>query len=64
PVAQVRPGAGELYRVGVSPLWRLGKKFLGKYLPFRFGAGNPFHMGLPWRTIEKGMKLMSSLLAR
>ncbi|MEN3027122.1 MAG: FAD-dependent oxidoreductase [Chlorobiota bacterium] len=64
PVAQVRPGAEELYKVGVSPLWRLGKKFLGKYLPFRFRAGNPFHMGLPWRAIEKSMKLMSSLLAR
>jgi len=64
PVAQVRSDADGLYKVGVSPLWRLGKKFLGLYLPFRFRAGNPFHVGLPWRIIEKGMKLMSGLLAR
>jgi sulfide:quinone oxidoreductase len=64
PVAQVRPDAEALYKVGVSPLWRLGKKFLGMYLPFRFKAGKPFHMGLPWWAIELGMKAMSGLLAQ
>ena len=33
------------YRVGVSPLWRLGKKTLGVYLPLRFRRGRPFHAG-------------------
>ena len=44
PVA-VRPGADGDYKVGVSPMWRLGKKVLGFYLPMRFSAGEPFHVG-------------------
>jgi hypothetical protein len=32
--------------VGVSPVWRAGKKFVGTYLPWRFGHGEPFHAGL------------------
>lgn len=61
---EVRPGAEALYRVGSSKVWRLGKKMLGIYLPWRFGAGNPFHAGLPWRGMELGLKVMSRLLAR
>jgi sulfide:quinone oxidoreductase len=60
---EVRPDVPELYRVGSSPAWRLGKKLLGIYLPWRFGAGNPFHAGLPWQGMEMGLKVMSSLLA-
>jgi sulfide:quinone oxidoreductase len=63
PVA-VRPDANGAYRVGVSPLWRLGKKMLGLYLPLRFNAGLPFHAGLPWRAMDLGLKGMSGLLAR
>jgi NADH dehydrogenase FAD-containing subunit len=63
PVA-VRPDADGAYRVGVSPAWRLGKKLLGFYLPFRFNAGLPFHAGLPWRAMDLGLKGMSTLLAR
>lgn len=63
PVA-VRPEADGAYRVGVSPAWRLGKKLLGVYLPFRFKAGLPFHAGLPWRVMELGLKGMSGVLAR
>lgn len=63
PVA-VRADANGTYRVGVSPLWRLGKKMLGIYLPFRFKAGQPFHAGPPWRAMELGLKGMSSALAR
>ena len=63
PVA-VRPDADGAYRVGVSPAWRLGKKLLGLYLPFRFNAGLPFHAGLPWRAMDLGLKGMSALLAR
>ncbi len=63
PVA-VRPDADGGYRVGVSPAWRLGKKLLGLYLPFRFRAGLPFHSGAPWRAMDAGLKGMSAVLAR
>jgi sulfide:quinone oxidoreductase len=63
PVA-VRPDANGAYKVGVSPLWRIGKKMLGVYLPFRFKAGQPFHAGAPWRAMEMGLKGMSTALAR
>lgn len=51
------------YKVGRSPLWRLGKKLLGVYLPWRFGAGNAFHAGLPWKGMELGLKAMSGVFA-
>ncbi len=60
---EVRPDANGLYRVGSSPVWCLGKKLLGVYLPWRFAAGNPFHAGLPWKGMELGLKVMSGLLA-
>lgn len=65
PAAPVRvdPDAGDDYLVGVSPLWRLGKKALGYYLPRQFGAGRPFHGGLPWHTMELGLKGMAKTLA-
>lgn len=63
PVA-VRPDANGAYRVGVSPLWRLGKKMLGLYLPLRFRSGLPFHEGAPWRAMEVGLRGMSAALAR
>ena len=63
PVA-VRASMNGAYRVGVSPAWRLGKKLLGLYLPFRFKAGLPFHAGAPWRAMDVGLKGMSTLLAR
>jgi len=63
PVA-VRADANGAYRVGVSPAWRVGKKLLGVYLPFRFKAGRPFHAGLPWQAMDVGLKGMSTLLAR
>jgi sulfide:quinone oxidoreductase len=63
PVA-VRADAGGAYRVGVSPLWRLGKKTLGLYLPLRFRAGRPFHAGASWKAMEVGLKGMAGVLAR
>ena len=60
----VRPDANGTYRVGVSPLWRLGKKMLGVYLPLRFRNGLPFHEGTPWKVMDAGLKGMSTLLAR
>ncbi len=61
---EVRPDANGAYRVGVSPLWRLGKKALGIYLPLRFRNGLPFHQGAPWKAMELGLKGMSGVLAR
>jgi len=60
---EVRADALDLYRVGSSPAWRLGKKLLGVYLPWRFGGGEPFHAGMPWKGMEAGLKVMSRLLA-
>jgi NADH dehydrogenase FAD-containing subunit len=51
------------YRVGTSPIWRLGKTALSYYLPWRFRAGNPFHGGLPWKAMEVGLKAMSHVVA-
>ncbi|WP_344486368.1 NAD(P)/FAD-dependent oxidoreductase [Glycomyces endophyticus] len=65
PAAPVRvdPDAEEDYLVGVSPIWRLGKKALGYYLPHQFAAGRPFHGGLAWHAMELGLKGMSKTLA-
>lgn len=60
---EVRPDSLPLYRVGSSPAWRLGKKLLGAYLPWRFGSGKPFHAGMPWRGMELGLSVMSRLMA-
>ncbi|MEZ5307776.1 MAG: FAD-dependent oxidoreductase [Pyrinomonadaceae bacterium] len=51
------------YKVGVSPLWRGGKKILGFYLPWRFGNGEPFHAGFAWDAMDLGLKLMSKVMA-
>lgn len=60
---EVRPGAEDDYKVGVSPMWRLGKKLLGVYLPMRFRAGEPFHAGMAWQLMDVGLKGMSGVLA-
>ncbi len=61
---EVRQEDIDQYKVGSSPGWRVGKKMLGLYLPYRFKAGKPFHAGTPWQAMEVGLKVMSSLLAR
>jgi sulfide:quinone oxidoreductase len=63
-LVEVRGDSDGLYKVGSSPIWRLGKMALGLYLPWRFKAGNPFHSGVPWKGMEAGLKLMSGALAR
>jgi sulfide:quinone oxidoreductase len=60
---EVRPDAGDDYKVGVSPAWRIGKKMLGFYLPMRFGAGEPFHAGAGWQMMDLGLKGMVKVLA-
>lgn len=54
----------ELYRVGTSATWRLGKRTLGHYLPMRFRRGLPFHAGLPWRGLELALRAGAAALAR
>ena len=61
---EVDPEATDMYKVGSYPAWRLGKKALGYYLPFRFGWGNPFHAGVPWKGMEVGLKAMSGIMAK
>lgn len=51
------------YKVGISPLWRGGKKLLGLYLPWRFSSGEPFHSGFAWDVMDLGLKVMSRVLA-
>lgn len=61
---EVDPELAQGYRVGSYAAWRLGKKALGYYLPFRFALGNPFHAGVPWKGMEAGLKAMSTLMAK
>ena len=60
---EVRPGADGEYKVGVSPVWRLGKKMLGAVIPMRFHAGEPFHAGTAWQLMDVGLKGMKGVLA-
>ncbi|HSD79936.1 MAG TPA: FAD-dependent oxidoreductase [Solirubrobacteraceae bacterium] len=60
---RVRPGAEDDYKVGVSPMWRLGKKMLGMAIPMRFSAGEPFHAGRGWQLMDVGLKGMKGILA-
>jgi len=62
PVA-VRADADGDYKVGVSPVWRLGKKMLGAVIPMRFSAGEPFHAGGAWQLMDVGLKGMKGILA-
>lgn len=63
-VREAHPEAIGAYEVGTYPAWRLGKKALGYYPPFRFGLGDPFHAGTPWKGMETGLMAMSRLLAK
>ena len=60
---RVRPDADGDYKVGTSPVWRLGKKMLGFSVPMRFAAGEPFHAGHAWQAMDVGIKAMSGMLA-
>jgi sulfide:quinone oxidoreductase len=60
---RVRPDADGAYKVGTSPLWRVGKKLLGLSVPMRFAAGDPFHAGRTWQAMDVGIRAMSGVLA-
>ena len=59
----VDDAAADRYRVGTGKTWRLGKKTLGVYLPWRFRAGRPFHEGVPWQGMALGLKAGARWLA-
>jgi NADH dehydrogenase FAD-containing subunit len=61
---EVRPGAGDEYRVGSSKAWRAGKKMLGQSVPWRFSRGEPFHGGNFWRGMDLGLRAMSGVLSK
>jgi sulfide:quinone oxidoreductase len=61
---EVRPEDISRYKVGTGATWRLGKKVLALYLPYRFKRGNPFHAGFAWRAMEAGLNVMSRVLAK
>lgn len=63
-VPRVRAGAHDLYKLGTGEVWRVGKKMIGTVLPMRFRAGEPFHAGATWATMEAGLKMMSAAFAR
>lgn len=60
---RLRCGAGAEYRVGVSPLWRKGKRMSTSYLLMRFAAGEPFHAGAGRRLMAVGMRATAGMLA-
>jgi len=60
---EVRPQTDGDYKVGVSPVWRLGKKMLGMVVPMRFHAGEPFHAGAAWQLKDVGLRGMKGILA-
>jgi sulfide:quinone oxidoreductase len=51
------------YKVGVSPMWRMGKRMFASYLLMRFAAGEPFHAGPGWRLLDVGVDAMAGMLA-
>jgi sulfide:quinone oxidoreductase len=61
---EVRPDAGDDYRVGSSRAWRAGKKMLGYSVPWRFSRGEPFHGGNFWRGMDLGLRAMSGVLSK
>lgn len=60
PRSTCRADAGGDYRVGTSPLWRLGKKVLGFSVPMRFHASEPFHAGMAWQMMDVGLRRMAA----
>jgi sulfide:quinone oxidoreductase len=60
---RLRAGADGEYKVGVSPVWRAGKRMFSSYLLMRFAAGEPFHAGAGWRFMDLGVRAMAGMLA-
>jgi NADH dehydrogenase FAD-containing subunit len=56
---EIRAKEHNRHRFGSGPAWRWGKKFLGVYVPWRFGTGEPFYTGVLWKGLETGFKVIS-----
>lgn len=60
---RLRSGGNGEYKVGVSPLWRAGKRMFSSYLLMQFAAAEPFQTGPGWRSMDLGMRAMAGMLA-
>jgi NADH dehydrogenase FAD-containing subunit len=60
---RLRSGGDDEYEVGVSPLWRAGKRMLSSYLLMQFAAAEPFRTGPGWRFMHLGVRTMAGMLA-
>lgn len=52
------------YRVDTSPVWRVAKSAIARYVTWRFERGQPGHEGLPFMGLDAGRRLLSRALAR
>jgi NADPH-dependent 2,4-dienoyl-CoA reductase/sulfur reductase-like enzyme len=60
---RLRSDADAEYKVGVSPLWRGGKRMFSSYLLMQFAAGEPFRAGPGWHFMDLGARAMAGMLA-
>jgi NADH dehydrogenase FAD-containing subunit len=60
---RLRSGGEADYKVGVSPLWRAGKRMFSSYLLMQFAAAEPFQAGPGWRFMDSGVRAMAGMLA-
>jgi NADH dehydrogenase FAD-containing subunit len=60
---RLRSGANSEYKVGVSPLWRAGKRMYSSYLLMQFAAAEPFQAGRGWRGLDLAVHAMAAMLA-
>lgn len=51
-------------RVDTSPVWRVAKSAIARYVTWRFERGQPGHEGLSWAGLDTGRRLLSRALAR
>ncbi|HEY0994688.1 MAG TPA: FAD-dependent oxidoreductase [Gemmatimonadaceae bacterium] len=52
------------YRVGTSVLWRVAKRFVGVYVPWRYRQGLPCHGSTSGSVMNAGLRVMAGTLAR
>jgi hypothetical protein len=52
------------YRVGTSALWRVAKRFVGVYVPWRYRNGLPCHGSTSGSVVNAAVRVMAGTLAR
>ena len=60
---RLRSGGDGEYKVGVSRLWRAGRRMVSSYLLMQFAAAEPFRAGPGWRSIDLSVRAMAGMLA-